>query len=173
MIYSGASFAKTYLGRELGQWPLWIAHYGTNKPMGNDTWDEWAVFQYTSTGTIDGIAGNVDLNAMEEAFYNRYAGAVQADQRTRYDQGRRQRQARRLRTQPQRHGLRPAPAAWRIARRHRHVERGDPMPYVNGFPVTQYTLLEGSAYVSVRAVGSFLGGKVTWDSRTQKVYIYY
>ena len=73
MIYSGASFVKTYLGKELAGWPLWIAHYGVDKPMSNPTWDRWSVFQYSDKGRVAGIQGNVDLNAMEAEFYGRYA----------------------------------------------------------------------------------------------------
>jgi len=74
MLYTGASFAKTHLDKELASFPLWVAHYGTNKPMANPTWERWAVFQYTSQGKVAGIAGNVDVNAMEAEFYERYAG---------------------------------------------------------------------------------------------------
>ncbi|NBD24478.1 GH25 family lysozyme [Paenibacillus glycinis] len=175
MVYTGASFAKTYLGKELGQWPLWIAHYGTNRPMDNDTWDEWAVFQYTSTGSVNGIAGNVDLNAMEESFFDRYAGVVAVqpiseqdtvkvvvnDKLAAYGRNRNGTVYAPLRQLGESLG---ATVTWNAATR---------MPYVNGFPVTQFTLLDGSAYVSVRAVGRFLGGKVSWDGRTNKVYIYY
>lgn len=69
-LYTGASFAKTYCGSELGEFPLWIAHYGVDKPMDNSTWDKWSVFQYTSTGKVNGISGNVDMNVMEESFFN-------------------------------------------------------------------------------------------------------
>ena len=73
MLYTGASFAKSNLRKPLGKWPLWIAHYDTDRPMANDTWSEWAVFQYTSEGTVAGISGNVDVNAMEQAFFDNYA----------------------------------------------------------------------------------------------------
>jgi lysozyme len=74
MIYTGASFARSYLGKALAKWPLWVAHYGTEQPMANNTWDAWAAFQYSSTGTVAGITGNVDVNAMEKAFFDKYAG---------------------------------------------------------------------------------------------------
>lgn len=81
MIYTGASFAKTYLGtdkaRELGKWPLWIAHYKTDKPMANPTWDRWATFQYSDAGKVTGISGNVDMNAMDQSFYDKYVLAPQ------------------------------------------------------------------------------------------------
>lgn len=75
MIYTGASFAKSYLGKALAKWPLWIAHYGVDKPMDNPTWNQWAVFQHSSSGSVKGIAGNVDMNVMEKAFYDKYSGA--------------------------------------------------------------------------------------------------
>lgn len=73
MVYTGGSFAKSYLGAALSKWPLWIAHYGVDKPMDNPTWSSWSVFQYTSGGSVPGIAGNVDMNAMEMDFYNKYS----------------------------------------------------------------------------------------------------
>jgi len=76
MIYTGASFARTYLGAELGKYPLWVAHYGVNKPMSNSTWSTWSVFQYTDRGNVNGIKGNVDMNMMEPAFFNLHAGAA-------------------------------------------------------------------------------------------------
>lgn len=69
MLYTGASFAKTYCGSTLGKYPLWVAHYGgTDTPLANSTWSKWAVFQYTETGKISGINGYVDINVMEADF---------------------------------------------------------------------------------------------------------
>ncbi|PWV90274.1 GH25 family lysozyme M1 (1,4-beta-N-acetylmuramidase) [Paenibacillus cellulosilyticus] len=72
MIYTGASFAKSYLGNQLASYPLWIAHYGVSTPMANSTWDKWSVFQYTDVGKVKGISGNVDTNAMEKSFFEKY-----------------------------------------------------------------------------------------------------
>ncbi|ACT03772.1 glycoside hydrolase family 25 protein [Paenibacillus sp. JDR-2] len=72
MIYSGASFAKTYLNKQVASFPLWIAHYGVETPMPNSTWDKWCVFQYTSSGNVKGIAGKVDINAMEFDFFDKH-----------------------------------------------------------------------------------------------------
>lgn len=69
MVYTGASFAKTYLGTKLSKWPLWVAHYGVNQPMANPTWQRWSVFQYSSSGEVAGISGNVDLNEMDVTFW--------------------------------------------------------------------------------------------------------
>lgn len=72
MIYTGASFAKSYLGKELAAWPLWIAHYGVDMPMTNNTWGTWSVFQYSDSGQVSGITGNVDINVMEKSFFDKY-----------------------------------------------------------------------------------------------------
>jgi lysozyme len=69
MVYSGASFARSYLGGKLARWPLWIAHYGVNQPMANGTWERWAMHQYSETGRVDGIAGKVDLNEMDTEYW--------------------------------------------------------------------------------------------------------
>ncbi|QHW32974.1 glycoside hydrolase [Paenibacillus rhizovicinus] len=175
MVYTGASFAKSYLGKSLGAWPLWVAHYGVDQPMANDTWDEWAVFQYTSSGSVKGINGNVDMNAMEKAFYDHYSGVVVVkpinvedtikvvvnDVLVAYGRNVNGSVYAPLRQLGESMG---ATVTW------------DPvtqMPYVNGTPVAQFILFNGSAYVSVRAAALFLGGTVTWDGKTQKVYIYY
>jgi lysozyme len=62
MLYTGAYFAKDEVGAALGEFPLWVAHYGTNKPLDDSTWDKWTVFQYTSSGAVPGIVGHVDMN---------------------------------------------------------------------------------------------------------------
>ncbi len=51
------SFERLYL-RELTEYPFWLAHYDTvlNYPYKIDMW------QYTETGSVPGIEGNVDIN---------------------------------------------------------------------------------------------------------------
>ncbi|QDX92784.1 hypothetical protein EEL30_10980 [Brevibacillus laterosporus] len=70
ILYTGASFAKTHLGKALAGFLLWVAHYGTNQPMSNPTWSRWAVFQYSDCGKVAGINGNVDMNWMEKDFWD-------------------------------------------------------------------------------------------------------
>jgi lysozyme len=62
MLYIGAYFARDEVGEGLGEFPLWIAHYGAATPLSNGTWKDWTVFQYSSTGAVPGIIGNVDMN---------------------------------------------------------------------------------------------------------------
>ncbi|WP_103110498.1 GH25 family lysozyme [Brevibacillus reuszeri] len=79
MVYTGASFAKTYLGAKLAKWPLWVAHYGVNQPMENPIWQRWSVFQYTSSGKVSGIAGNVDMNEMDSTFWSELINPQKGD----------------------------------------------------------------------------------------------
>jgi lysozyme len=75
MVYTGGSFARS-LGAALGEYPLWVAHYGVNTPISNGTWKEWSVFQYSSSGKVTGIAGNVDMNVMDVDFFRRFVPAA-------------------------------------------------------------------------------------------------
>lgn len=63
VIYSNTNSAINVFSRELAsQYPLWVAHYGVSKPADNGKWNSWVGFQYTSTGRLNGINGNVDLD---------------------------------------------------------------------------------------------------------------
>lgn len=42
--------------------PLWVAHYGTDRPTIPDGWLIWYIWQYSSTGSVNGVNGNVDLD---------------------------------------------------------------------------------------------------------------
>ena len=58
MFYSNRSFYNTYLGAALaGRYAFWYARY-------TDTFDgtDCGIWQYTSTGSVPGISGNVDLD---------------------------------------------------------------------------------------------------------------
>lgn len=48
--------------------PLWIARYRNTPPSSNELpngWKEWKIWQYSNTGRVGGIQGNVDLNKMQ------------------------------------------------------------------------------------------------------------
>jgi subtilisin family serine protease/GH25 family lysozyme M1 (1,4-beta-N-acetylmuramidase)/fibronectin type 3 domain-containing protein len=62
MVYSYVYFANTYLGTDLSPFKLWIAHWGVSEPAQTTTWPKWDMWQYSSTGTVPGISGDVDLN---------------------------------------------------------------------------------------------------------------
>ncbi|WP_052947964.1 GH25 family lysozyme [Aneurinibacillus tyrosinisolvens] len=57
MIYTGEYFMSSALdASKLAPFAKWIAHYGGNLIQSADIW------QYTSTGRVNGINGDVDLN---------------------------------------------------------------------------------------------------------------
>lgn len=62
LIYSNSYSARTIFSSDLAIYPLWVANYGVSEPGGNDKWDTWVGWQYTSTGRVSGISGNVDRN---------------------------------------------------------------------------------------------------------------
>ncbi|MCW2542856.1 MAG: glycoside hydrolase family 25, partial [Frankiales bacterium] len=65
MVYSYPSFWKDNMGgtTAFARYPLWIAHYGVAKPT-TYGWSTYTFWQYTSTGTVNGIStpGNTDLS---------------------------------------------------------------------------------------------------------------
>ena len=42
--------------------PLWVAHYGASSPNLPEGWAEYTFWQYTGSGSLDGIDGDVDLD---------------------------------------------------------------------------------------------------------------
>jgi GH25 family lysozyme M1 (1,4-beta-N-acetylmuramidase) len=64
IIYCSPSFWEYYLANSTGftHYPLWIAHYGVTKPRVPGGWSTWTFWQKTSSGRVDGISGNVDIN---------------------------------------------------------------------------------------------------------------
>lgn len=41
---------------------LWIAHFGVRRPTVPKPWKDYAIWQYTSSGKVPGVKGNVDRN---------------------------------------------------------------------------------------------------------------
>lgn len=60
IIYSGYKFKMKYLSDSLlNTYPFWIAHYYVDKLSYKGPWHFW---QYTDSGKLKGIKGNVDCN---------------------------------------------------------------------------------------------------------------
>ena len=56
---------------------LWVANWGVSRPAvpaSNWAGRGWSVWQYTSSGSIDGISGRVDLNRFKGSFRKIAAG---------------------------------------------------------------------------------------------------
>ncbi|WP_404591297.1 MULTISPECIES: GH25 family lysozyme [unclassified Paenibacillus] len=62
IVYTGNVFASKF-DPTLSMYKLWVARYSTTqKPTAVPAWDNWWAWQYSSTGSVPGIRGNVDLN---------------------------------------------------------------------------------------------------------------
>jgi GH25 family lysozyme M1 (1,4-beta-N-acetylmuramidase) len=62
VVYTYVSFISEALDSTLGIYPLWIAYYGSDPPGSNPIWESWIGWQYSSTGKVSGINGDVDLD---------------------------------------------------------------------------------------------------------------
>lgn len=67
VIYTYYSFAKSWVDLNAVEAPRWLANY-TGK-IGIDGVDIW---QYSSSGSVNGIAGRVDMNRAYNGFWDRY-----------------------------------------------------------------------------------------------------
>ena len=47
---------------ELSQYKLWVAHYGVSSPTVPPPWAAYSAWQYSETGTVQGIKGYTDLS---------------------------------------------------------------------------------------------------------------
>ncbi|MCH6187527.1 glycoside hydrolase family 25 protein [Paenibacillus polymyxa] len=62
IVYTGNAFAANF-NASLGGYPLWIARYSdTRVPSDTVTWKRWDIWQYSDSGKVAGIKGNVDMN---------------------------------------------------------------------------------------------------------------
>jgi len=76
ILYAGLSFLGNFTSA-MSKYPLWVARYaagakrtiGFTNPGNSDVWDKWAMFQYTDSGKVKGISGNVDINEMDLSFF--------------------------------------------------------------------------------------------------------
>jgi GH25 family lysozyme M1 (1,4-beta-N-acetylmuramidase) len=61
-IYSYKSFLENYLDLSRLDYPVWLAQVGVSAPTYKGPFEMW---QYSWTGSIDGISGDVDLDLKE------------------------------------------------------------------------------------------------------------
>lgn len=62
IVYSNTYAASYKFNNSVAEYPLWVAQYGVNEPQDNGHWKNWEGYQYSSTGRVSGISGNVDLD---------------------------------------------------------------------------------------------------------------
>lgn len=76
ILYTGYSFMNNFTSA-MAKYPLWVARYaggskrvqGFDGPGSSTIWRTWAMFQYTDSGKVKGISGNVDINEMDLNFF--------------------------------------------------------------------------------------------------------
>ena len=67
VLYTNASNAARLWNSEVAAMTrLWVAEYGVSAPRDNGKWDAYAGWQYSNTGRVPGISGNVDLDHFTE-----------------------------------------------------------------------------------------------------------
>lgn len=70
IIYCNTSYANSYFEADLTQYDLWIANYNYAPPAIppssiDGAWNGWDFWQYTDSGTVSGVSGNVDRNVYQ------------------------------------------------------------------------------------------------------------
>lgn len=65
VVYTDNSFWKTLGTSAFGAYPLWIAEYGVQTPVLPPGWSRWAFWQYSESGTLAGVSGQVDLDLFQ------------------------------------------------------------------------------------------------------------
>ncbi len=64
ILYTFPNYWEEKLGNpaNFAGYPLWIANFGTKTPYVPSAWKGWVFHQYSESGVLQGISGNVDLN---------------------------------------------------------------------------------------------------------------
>lgn len=63
IIYANTYWASTFLDANVVDTDLWVANWGASSNPPTGTWDDFAFWQYTDSGILDGVTGNtVDFN---------------------------------------------------------------------------------------------------------------
>lgn len=61
IIYT-AAFMQDVVGTGFSGYPLWAANYTTKCPLMPNGWSNWTMWQYSESGHVNGVPGNVDRN---------------------------------------------------------------------------------------------------------------
>jgi len=66
MVYASASNAQRL---DLGAYPLWVAQWQVSRPqLEGSAWSAWTGWQYTATGRVAGVRGNVDRDRFTDGI---------------------------------------------------------------------------------------------------------
>ena len=70
MIYANKYWLTTFLDMsKLSSFDVWLAHYVSGAPTKtSDYKGKYVVWQYTSSGSVSGINGNVDIDISYKSY---------------------------------------------------------------------------------------------------------
>lgn len=70
-LYMDPTFAdENQAPASLAAYPLWIADYGVAEPTLPDGWSTWLLWQYSESGTVQGVDSPVDLDLLNGPIAN-------------------------------------------------------------------------------------------------------
>lgn len=80
-VYTDAYKASALLDKTLADYALWIAQYDVETPDMDNPWGDWAGWQYTDMGKIEGVQGNTDRDIFKEGMLDRFVTVHQTRER--------------------------------------------------------------------------------------------
>lgn len=73
ILYASRNYYVAFLKEKFSQYPLWIANYQKRpEDSTEDIGKEWLFWQFSNTGRVKGIEGNVDLNVFSGSYTDLY-----------------------------------------------------------------------------------------------------
>ncbi|MMZ54911.1 Lysozyme M1 precursor [compost metagenome] len=172
IIYTGNAFAANF-NASLGGYPLWIARYSeTRVPSDTVTWKRWDIWQYSDSGKIAGIKGNVDMNEFDgttDELRKRFGAVVPAQETESVTPGTfivNGKEAGKALLYSSRTyvPLRSLANALGLSYRWDNDRKE---AYLNRSKLQTVQLVEGTAYVQLRPIADAYGAVVSWDQKNK------
>ncbi|MDN4079614.1 GH25 family lysozyme [Paenibacillus polymyxa] len=170
IIYTGNAFATNF-NASLGGYPLWIARYSeTRVPSDTVTWKRWDIWQYSDSGKVAGIIGNVDMNEydgtadeLRERFTKRPEQPETVTSGTFVVNGK---QAGKTLLFDGRTYV-PLKVLANAMGLSYHWDNAHKEAYLNGAKLQMVQLVQGTAYVQLKPIAEAYGAIVSWDSKNK------
>ncbi|APQ59806.1 glycoside hydrolase [Paenibacillus polymyxa] len=172
IIYTGNAFATNF-NASLGGYKLWIARYSdTRVPSDTVTWKRWDIWQYSDSGKVAGIKGNVDMNEFDgttDELRRRFGAAMPVQETESVTSGT-------FRVNGKEAGkvllygsktyvpLRSLANALGLSYRWDNTRKE---AYLNGTKLQTVQLVEDTTYVQLKPIAEAYGGIVSWDSKNK------
>ncbi|ASR47221.1 glycoside hydrolase [Paenibacillus kribbensis] len=173
MVYTGNAFAAHFKA-PLGSYKLWIARYSTRVPNDTTTWKRWDLWQYSDSGKVNGIKGNVDLNEFDgtvdelRTWFNMNPSVSKEEHATVTDGSFQINGENAGKTLlfggktyvPLRELANGLGLGFKWDNTHKEA-------YLNGSKLQAVQLVDGKAYVQLRPIAEAYGAVVSWDSKSK------